>query len=306
MYMQTSPAGLVSVLLSVYNGELALNQTIESILGQSYHNIEFVIVNDGSTDSTLSVLEHYQKADKRIKILNKPNTGLIDSLNQGLQMCTGEFVFRQDAEDISHKHRIEYMLDYLAKHKHIDCLVSLSFVVDTSYRIIGISNLLPFKSLDDALRQNQNPFAHGAVAYRRAQVLALGGYPAVLHAEDHALWQRMYKSGLKFHLIRKPLFAYMKSDHGITYANRGVQLRTVLLSKGVSDETVFKKQLLKEQVGQLILDGIPIEITVPSGLTLYYYYLYMRFSLVSFVQIKILIPLVFRKYMVGFNAIRSN
>src|SRR4051812_6290358 len=91
---------LVSIVYPCYNAEKYLSYSLESILNQDYSNLEIICVNDGSTDSTLTMLEDYKSADTRIIIINNPsNLGLIESLNIGLQKANGAFFARMDADD---------------------------------------------------------------------------------------------------------------------------------------------------------------------------------------------------------------
>jgi glycosyltransferase involved in cell wall biosynthesis len=106
----------VSVLMSVYNGESHLGEAVEGILKQTFTDFEFIIVDDGSTDSTWSILSEYATRDKRIVLLqNKNNIGLAQSLNKGLAMARGEYIARQDADDISLSVRFANQVEYLDK-----------------------------------------------------------------------------------------------------------------------------------------------------------------------------------------------
>ena len=94
----------ISVLMSVYNGERWLRDSIDSVLSQSEGDFEFIIINDGSTDNTSAVLESYN--DERLVIVNQKNMGLTKSLNKGLGVAKGEFVARIDADDICIPNRL--------------------------------------------------------------------------------------------------------------------------------------------------------------------------------------------------------
>ena len=103
----------VSVLMPAYNSEKYIAEAIESILNQTFSDFEFIIINDGSTDKTAEIVNGYARADKRIKFINnKKNQGLIAVLNQGLDLCRGEYIARMDSDDIAINDRLE-KLDYL-------------------------------------------------------------------------------------------------------------------------------------------------------------------------------------------------
>lgn len=113
----------VSVVMSTYNRESLLPRAIESILSQTFTDFEFIIINDGSADSTSEILENYARQDKRIKIItNRPNQGLIASLNKGLDMARGKYIARMDDDDISLPKRFEKQVKYLDEHPEITVL----------------------------------------------------------------------------------------------------------------------------------------------------------------------------------------
>ena len=95
---------VVSIVMSVYNGEDMLRNTIESILKQTVQNFEFIIINDGSTDRSKEIILSY--ADKRICIYNQENKGLACALNLGIVNSSGKYIARMDADDIARKNRI--------------------------------------------------------------------------------------------------------------------------------------------------------------------------------------------------------
>lgn len=105
---------LVSVIVCAYNAEQYIDESISSIINQSYENLEIIVINDGSTDLTLSHLEKISKLDKRIKIIsNKYNLGFINSLNIGLGCFSGKYIARMDADDIAKPSWIEKIVTYL-------------------------------------------------------------------------------------------------------------------------------------------------------------------------------------------------
>ena len=108
--------------MSTYNDRKNLNQSIESILDQTYRNFEFLILDDASTDSSSEQLEAYQKLDKRIMIFsNKVNKGLTKSLNILIKKSKGNYIARQDSDDISMKDRFNTQINYLTDGKYDLC-----------------------------------------------------------------------------------------------------------------------------------------------------------------------------------------
>ena len=106
----------VSVIMSTYNSELEVSEAIESILTQSYKNIEFLIIDDCSTDNTFKILQEYSINNEKIKIFrNKSNIGLTRSLNLLISKADGDIIARQDDDDTSHPNRIKSQVEKIEK-----------------------------------------------------------------------------------------------------------------------------------------------------------------------------------------------
>ena len=126
----------ISVIMSVYNGMPFLREAVESILKQTYKNFEFIIVDDGSRDTSWKYLQSLN--DTRIKLIkNKRNLGLAASLNKALKEVQGDFVARMDADDVSLPRRLETQLEFLEKNRNIDICGSYVSVIDEGGKIIG-------------------------------------------------------------------------------------------------------------------------------------------------------------------------
>ncbi|MEW6455193.1 MAG: glycosyltransferase [Acidobacteriota bacterium] len=182
---------LVSVVMSVYNGENYLEKSIESILYQTFRNFEFIIINDGSTDSTGAILTRYQKIDKRIFVFNQENQGVIASLNRGCHLSKGKYIARMDADDISLPERLQKQVEYMELHPEIDFL-------GTSMELID-QNRIPLKKLCLPTMPGlirwcllfENCMSHASVMMRRSIIEKVGLYHIeAQHAEDYDLWTR--------------------------------------------------------------------------------------------------------------------
>lgn len=124
----------VSVVMPVYNSEKYLKESIESILNQSYSDLEFIIINDGSTDNSFKIIKEYAKLDKRINVISRENKGIVYSLNEAIRLAKGEYIARMDADDISAPKRIEKQISFLKSHRDID-------ILGTQVKVVGnISN----------------------------------------------------------------------------------------------------------------------------------------------------------------------
>ena len=104
---------LISILIPIYNNEKYIEQCVNSIISQTYKNIEIICINDGSTDNTKEILENLQKKDKRIKIINKKNTGYGNSLNIAIQSAKGEYIAIIESDDHIKNTMLETLLKYI-------------------------------------------------------------------------------------------------------------------------------------------------------------------------------------------------
>lgn len=181
----------ISVIMSVFNGEKYLREAMDSILNQSYADFEFIIVNDGSTDNSLSIIQGY--ADRRIRVIaNEQNIGLTRSLNKAIKQARGEYIARQDADDISLPNRFEEQIKYFKKNPNVALLGTGIYRIDGKGKILGktLAVAKPGKSL---LKQNQ--FNHGSTMFKSRVVRELGGYNELFsYCQDYELWLRMAKN----------------------------------------------------------------------------------------------------------------
>lgn len=181
----------VSILMSVYNGEKYLKQAVDSILGQTFGDFEFIVVDDASTDGTAAVLDSY--ADVRIvRVKNAERTGLANSLNKGLSIAQGEYIARQDADDFSLPNRLEHEVKFLDEHPDIGLVGTACFQFSDS----GMGEGLCKMPTDDQEIQYEllmrNCFIHGSVMARRSILHQVSGYNGeFLAAQDYDLWLRL-------------------------------------------------------------------------------------------------------------------
>lgn len=114
---------LISVIMSVYNDEKYIHDSINSIINQSYSNIEFLIIDDNSSDNSAGIISDYSKKDSRILYFkNEHNKGLTENLNYLISKCSGKYIARMDADDISSNNRLKIQTSYLESHPNIDVL----------------------------------------------------------------------------------------------------------------------------------------------------------------------------------------
>ncbi|MBS1638322.1 MAG: glycosyltransferase [Bacteroidetes bacterium] len=190
----------ISVIMPVYNGEKYLREAIDSVLNQTFKTFEFIIVNDGSTDATESIITSY--TDPRIRLINQANGGVARALNTGLRYATASYVVRFDADDVCMPHRFQVQYQYMQEHP--DCMIVGS---DANYMNEQGEFLFRYRNeayTDEAIKRKTPfscPFIHSSVMYKKAPVLAAGAYNEHAHNfEDHLLWVNLLKQGTAFNL----------------------------------------------------------------------------------------------------------
>jgi glycosyltransferase involved in cell wall biosynthesis len=182
----------VSVVLPVYNCPQYVGEAIQSILDQSFTDFELIVIDDGSTDSTPTVLRRY--TDPRIRCTRQENRGLAATLNRGIELARGRYIARQDQDDISLPERIRKQVAYLDAHP-MCALVGVwaeiwreSNKTDRAHRHPSDNSTLKFELLFN------NPFVHSSVMLRKSALDHLGAYstdPGRQPPEDYELWSRI-------------------------------------------------------------------------------------------------------------------
>lgn len=190
----------VTVLMPAFNAAEYIAEAIASVLRQSFTDFELLIINDGSTDNTLSVIQQF--TDPRIRLLEQEKKGIGIALNNGLSAANGGYIARFDADDICFPQRLEQQVEFLDTHP--------AYVLagcDTEYIDEAGEHLFNFTCAghthDEIMRQLylECPFIHSGVMYRKDEVLKAGGYPVHAHNfEDHLLWIQLADRGQYYNI----------------------------------------------------------------------------------------------------------
>ena len=178
----------LTVILPVYNGETYLSKCIDSILNQTFEDFEFLIIDDCSNDSSVSIINNYK--DLRIKLIsNNKNLGLTKTLNKGLKVASGNYIARIDQDDFSNKDRLFKQMEYLNNSPKTKLIGSSCNIIDENDKII--KSIKCPTSRKNILKKfvKSNPFLHSSVIFDKKTALNLGGYPeSFVHAQDFSLW----------------------------------------------------------------------------------------------------------------------
>lgn len=205
-YIMREHEPLISVVMSVYNGEKYLREAIDSILNQTFKNFEFIIINDGSTDRSLEIIQSYN--DDRIRLINQENTGLAKALNNGIGISKSDFIARMDADDIAYPERIQKQYKFLLNNPDYIIVGSNAKTIDKDGYFVRNSNLV---TTDEGMKEMlpNTPFIHPSVMFRKNCFYKAGKYPEYMFnfGEDLILFNRMAKYG-KFANLSENLIQY--------------------------------------------------------------------------------------------------
>jgi|TARA_X000001036_G_scaffold82893_1_gene74847 glycosyltransferase involved in cell wall biosynthesis len=192
-----------SIIMSTYNHEKSLIQSINSILSQKYEDFEFLILNDNSTDGTKEVLDKFKKKDSRIKVLNNyKNLGLTKSLNILIKESKGSLIFRQDSDDISLPNRLMKQVSLL-RHPNNHACVTRAANSLTLKKIPNISYYFPYK----LVMKLKNPFIHGTLGVKKEVLYDVGLYDErFYYAQDYHLYKKLIMSKYRIIKVREILY----------------------------------------------------------------------------------------------------
>jgi glycosyltransferase involved in cell wall biosynthesis len=224
-----SPVPVVSVVMSVYNGADSLAATLDSVLNQTGCDLEFIVVNDGSADESGAILDRYAAADPRLKVIHQPNAGLTAALIRGCAAATGQFIARQDADDLSLPGRLKAQSEFLRDHPE-------TVVVAGTTRFVAPGGEWMFDTIppgEIAIELDVDRIRAPSLVsttFRRDAYLQVGGFRQTFFvAQDMDLWLRLIELGPCRGLPEPHYQARMTLD-GISSRRREEQIRMCSLA----------------------------------------------------------------------------
>lgn len=192
--MTSSKTPFISVILSIFNGENFLKKSINSVLEQTYDNFELIIIDDCSNDNTYNLILEFAEKDSRVKVIkNKFNMGLTKSLIKAIKTAKGEYIFRQDVDEISYSNRFE---EQIKLFKNNDVVAVGCNSIDIYYNKLslywGYNNEKKIKKIISL----KTIFPHGSSAFNKKIYFKSGGYDAsLITCQDFDLWNKLKNYG---------------------------------------------------------------------------------------------------------------
>jgi hypothetical protein len=225
--MSSTPT--VSVVMPVYNVEQYVAQAVESILAQTFTDFEFLIVDDGSCDRSLKILETYAAQDQRIRLISRENQGIPWTRNELLFQATGEFVAPMDADDIALPDRLARQVEFLRQHPAYVCVGGAYQLIDAADRLILNHFAMPAE--DEEIQQlmlaGHVSLHQPCVMFRRQVAITVGGYDVTLPVcEDLDLWLRLGEVGKLANLIQ-PILKYRLHQNSISEQQQAIALKKI-------------------------------------------------------------------------------
>lgn len=249
----SSKAPHITVLLPAYNAAPYIEESVNSVLSQTYTDFELLIINDGSTDNTRELLEKY--TDDRIRLIHQDNMGLVKTLNKGLELARGKYIARFDADDICYPDRLEKEYQFISANPDYILVGSEADYIDDGGKYIFT---FKFENYDDEQIRNEGfascPVIHSSVLFLKDAVIKAGGYSEkAITFEDHILWRNLSEYG-KIHNLKEPLIKVRFNASSVTIDEkwRGkefIELKKRSIQNGYVNNEDYEKliSILKSQ-----------------------------------------------------------
>jgi glycosyltransferase involved in cell wall biosynthesis len=217
----------ISVLLPVHNGDRYLRVAVESVLTQTFSDFELLALDDGSTDSSLSILHELEASDARMHVLSRKKRGLVATLNELIATSRGQYLARMDADDLSRPPRFERQIAYLEAHPECVAVGSRALLIDPEgMPIVETRNELDHVGIDNAFLSGLSAFRgilHPTAMMRKYAVLKIGSYrDEYQSAEDMDLFLRLAEVG-DLANVPEVLYEYRQHLGSVGYSRRDQQ-----------------------------------------------------------------------------------
>ena len=247
---KTTP--LISVVMPFYNAAAFLDESIQSILKQTFRDFELILINDASSDNSDEVVQKYL-SDTRVRyICNDTRTGIVVNLNRGVSAAKAELIARMDGDDISQPERFQRQYDYMSAHKDIALLGSYVEIIDENGVPLQISKKPTEHEDIKKVCFYYGPFVHPVVMFRKSVVENVGGYRGQYElTEDIDLFFRIIYEGYRTANLPEVLLKYRQHGGSTSRRSKEIGRKSFRLKKEIVKK--YKIRLsLKEHLSMYI------------------------------------------------------
>ncbi len=262
--------GLISVVMSNYNTPIKyLKESIDSVLDQTYSNFELIIIDDGSTDDSLEFIKSYD--DPRIKlIVNEENIGLANSLNEGLEVASGEFIARMDTDDICYPERFDKQIKYMQENPNTIVCGTWAKTINSQNQWTGETWASPIIKDTDSYRisllfSNNPLIIHPSAFFNNKLLLKYNLKYSNLfpHAEDYELWTRCSKVSNCF-ILQEKLLQFRRHNESISGSYKKIQTEEAysIVQTQLEELGLHLSDDIKELHYRLLVDIKPYDNTL--------------------------------------------
>lgn len=253
----------VSVIIPCYNVAEYVEESVRSIMEQTYKNLEIICIDDGSTDSTKEILLGLAREDARVVLSsNEINRGLINTLNNAIDLSTGDFIARMDADDVSNRKRIEKQLFFLQKN-NLDICGSYIHLLNSQGQYLNkgrcfISSVCGVQLLS----MFDSPIIH-PTALAKSSILKENKYSCDANSyvvEDYELWCRLIRKGYRIGVLPERLLYYRLNPNGESFSKRDIQNNNHILVSMLQQCFFLDFTLKKESISLISGKGVNCEL----------------------------------------------
>lgn len=221
--MKNKQIPTISIVMGMYNAASHLRDCMESMISQTFSDFELIIVDDGSTDQSVKIVESFK--DPRVRLLKQENRGLPSALNKAIALARGEYVARMDADDIAVPERLEAQLSFLRRHPEVDILGTQAIIINEN----GVSGEMMKKPIATKnvhkYLEYACPLIHPSYMVKAGVYRSIGGYrEELLTAQDFEFLLRATEAGFMLANVPQALLLYRYNPDGISAKNTRRQL----------------------------------------------------------------------------------
>jgi glycosyltransferase involved in cell wall biosynthesis len=262
----------ISVVIPVYNLENFIKETLDSIKNQSFADFEAIIVNNGSTEKTLSILKNYQKNDKRFIIKNLKEANAVKAANFGLTFARGKYIVKMDGDDLCLPDKFKIQFNYLEQHPDIFLVGNSAIIINERGERIGVFRKYNNPEKINKKLMKSNPFIHSSIMYRNEKGLFYREKFAI--SEEYDMYLRLLSEGKKLTNLPNLLTKYRIRGNSLVstktnqafYFSKAKEFYMQRKKYGKDDYENLKPPIGKQEQKQIPFDKMNLQVVILAEL----------------------------------------